>query len=114
MIIIAIIIITIIITIIIHLFNVEYNTDSYNKNYNMAKKFLQNPRRHLYCFHCKLALRSFTFNNGAILPYVKYGAAVKLEVSYIGEVPGANLTLASICLLLPRVMFAIVDLFSKR
>ena len=33
------------------------NTNSYNKNYNIANKLRQNPRRHVYCFDCKKALR---------------------------------------------------------
>ena len=65
--IIIIIIIIIIAKIFIYLFNVKYNTNSYTKNYNIANKFRQNPRRRVYCFDCKIPLRSFTFNSVEIL-----------------------------------------------
>ena len=35
--------------------------------------------KNIYCFDCKMALKPFTFSNGAILPRVNCGAAVKLE-----------------------------------
>ena len=80
----------------IYLFNFEYNTNSYSKNYNITDKFSQNRRRHVYFFDCKMALRQFTFSNGEILPLVDYGLELKLEVTYTGDVPWANLTLTSI------------------
>ena len=40
-----------------------------------------------FCFECKMALRRFPINNDAILPHVDYGATVRLEITYIGEVP---------------------------
>ena len=43
-----------------------------------------------------MPLRPFTFNNGAILQLVDYRAAVKLETTYVGKLPRANLTLASV------------------
>ena len=70
--------------------------NSYNKNYKIVNQFRQNPRRYVYCFDCKMALRPFTFSKGAILPRVDYEAAVKLEITYIGEVPWIYLTLTSI------------------
>ena len=79
-----------------YLFNAKYSTNNYNKNYNIANKFRQNPRRHVHCFYCKMAPRPFTFNNGQISQSVNFRAAVKLEITYIDEVPGAYLTLASI------------------
>ena len=65
-----------------HWLNVEYNTNNYNKNYNIANKFPQNPRQHVYCFDCKTALWLFTFSKGAILPSVKNRAVIKLEMMY--------------------------------
>ena len=56
------------------------------RNYNIAKKIRKNPRQQVYCFDCKVALRPFIFNNGSILLRLDYGAAVKLEITYIGEV----------------------------
>ena len=47
-------------------------------------------------FDCKMATRPFTPNSSAILARVDYGAAVKLEITYIYEVPLANLTQRSI------------------
>ena len=70
-----------------NLFNVKYNTNSYSNNCNIANKFRQNPKQHVYCFDCKIALKPFTFNNDAILPRVDYEAAVKLDITYIGEMP---------------------------
>ena len=55
------------------------------KNYDMANKFRQNPRRHVCCFDCKMALRSFRFNNGAILPRADYRATIK-DITYTGDV----------------------------
>ena len=56
---------------------------------------MQNPERHVYCFDCKMVFRPLQFNNGAILPRAEkqfyYRAAVKLEITYIGEGPSANL-----------------------
>ena len=79
------------------LFNVEYNTNSYNKSHNIANKFRQNPRRHVDCLDWKNnVFRLFIFSNGAILPRGDYGALVKLEVTYIGALPWAHLTLTSI------------------
>lgn len=46
-------------------------------------------------FDCKMATRPFTLNSSAILARVDY-AAVKLEITYIYEVPLANLTQRSI------------------
>ena len=67
--------------------NFEYNTNGYKLNYNIAKKFRQNLRRHACCFDCKMGFRlSFYNNNGAILPRFDYGAAVKLEITYTGEI----------------------------
>ena len=47
-----------------------------------------------------MELRLLAFNNSTIVLHVVaqfcYGAAVKLEITYIGEVPSANLTLTSI------------------
>ena len=84
---------------------VEYNTNSYNKNCNIANNFQSNPRRQVYCFVCKIALRPFTFNNSAILRHADYGAAVKLEITFMGEVPRANFTLKLITV--PRLYFAV-------
>ena len=39
-----------------------------------------------------MALKPFTFNSGAILSRVDYGAAVKLEIVYIDEVSYLTLT----------------------
>ena len=47
----------------IHLFNVQYNINSYDKNYDIANKFRQNPRRHVYCFDYKVTLRAFTMDD---------------------------------------------------
>ena len=76
-----VIIIIIIIIIIIYLFNVEYNADNYNKNHNIASFFRQNLRQSIFCFDCKVTLRPC-----AILSYVDYGAAVKLEKTNNDEV----------------------------
>ena len=54
-------------------------TNSCHKNYNIANKFRQKPKRHAYCLDCKKALRLFIFKNGAILPCADYGIAVQLE-----------------------------------
>ena len=43
-----------------------------------------------------MALIPFAFNNGAILQRVDYGAAIKLEITYIADVPWVYLTLTSI------------------
>ena len=51
-----------------------------------STKIRKNPRQQVYCFDCKVALRPFIFNNGSILLRLDYGAAVKLEITYIGEV----------------------------
>ena len=61
----------------------------------IANKFWQNPRWHIYCFDCEKALRPFAFNKGAILPSIDYGAAAKLEIIYIGKVPWTNWTLTT-------------------
>ena len=41
-------------------------------------------------FDCKMAFRPIAFDSRV------YGAAVKLEITYTGEIPCANFTLASI------------------
>ena len=66
------------------------------KNYNIANKFRQNPRQHVYCFGSKMTLRSFTFNNSAILPRGDNGAVVNVEITYTGEITSGNWTLISI------------------
>ena len=66
----------------IHLFNVLHNT-----NYNIHNKFQQTPGQHVYCFDWKMTLRPFTFNTSTILSHADYGALVKLEIIYTGEVP---------------------------
>ena len=71
----------------IHLCNVEYNKDTYSNNYNISNKCRQNPRRYVYCFACKITLRPFMFNSGAISSRLDYRAAVKIEITYTGEVP---------------------------
>ena len=71
----------VIIIIIIYLFNVEYNTDNYNKNHNIANFFRQNLWQSIFCFDYKVTHRPC-----AILSYVDYGAAVKLEKTYNDEV----------------------------
>ena len=49
--------------------------------------FNKKTRQHIYCFDCKMVLRPFTFNNGAILPRADYGAEIYLEMSNTGVVP---------------------------
>ena len=78
----------------IHL--IPNTVNNYNKNYNIANTFWQNPRWHVFCCECKMALRPLPINNGAILPHVDYGATVRLEITYIGEVPWAYLTVTFI------------------
>ena len=55
-----------------NLFNVECNTNSYDNNYDIVNKFRQNPKQQVHCFDCKMGLKPFTFNNGAILSSADY------------------------------------------
>ena len=79
--------------------NSEYGhflrSDNYEKNYNITNKFQLKPRWHVHCFDYKKLLRSFKFNNGAILPRSDYGAEIYVEITYICEEPWAILTLTS-------------------
>ena len=82
---------------------IQYNKSSYNKNYNIANKSWQKPNR--YCFGCKVAFKSFTFNNNAISPCVDYGTGMELKITYIGKIPSRNLTMT---LLQPHVLIPLL------
>ena len=71
----------------IYLFNVECSTDNYSQNYNIGYKLRKNLKRHIYFCYCKIALRPFTFHNGATLQRVNYSAAIKLEITHIDKEP---------------------------
>ena len=70
-------------------------SDNYEKNYIIANKFQLKPRWHVNCFDYKKELRSFKFNNDAILPRFDYGDEIYVEITYICEEPWAILTLRS-------------------
>ena len=53
---------------------------------NITTSLINLDNRHVYCFDSRIALRSFTFNNGGILLRVDNGAALNLEITYNGEV----------------------------
>ena len=38
------------------------NTIKCNKKFSKSKKFRQNPRGHVCCFDCEMALKRFIFN----------------------------------------------------
>ena len=80
------------------LFHVKYVANSSKENYNLANKFRQKPKQHVYYIRWKIAFRLLKFNISWILPHVGYGIAVKLDITNIGEKPRANLTLTTITL----------------
>lgn len=80
---------------VIEILQMQYNVNSCKKNYYIANKFWLKWRQHFYCFYYKMVLKTFTSNNGAILPLVDYVPEIYPVITYIGEEPWANLTLTS-------------------
>ena len=46
------------------LFHVKYDANSSKENYNIANKFREKPKQHVYYIGWKIAFRLLTFNIG--------------------------------------------------